>query len=335
MDNMANLLLTETCVRSCPYCFAKQYMAGVEDHSLITWENLIYVSDFLEKSSIKSISLLGGEPLIHPQISEIIEYLIDREFSVTVFTSGIMLNNKLERFAEIILSAIGKHSNRLTFVVNVNEPRFSSKAELSKVHSFLSSLSELCALSFNIYRLDYNPDFLIDYILKFGLLRRVRFGIANPIPGSVNQYIHPKDYGIAKRTLMSFLSRIDDLNISFGLDCGFPLCMFNDDDLGKLYKYSNNNLVFDCNPPVDIGADLSCWSCFPLSMYKKSIKEFQNYNEIFCFFDNLHQKMRREVNGIYFECDTCKNYQKGICSGGCLAHIKNIFLREGEFRTEK
>ena len=45
---MANLLLTEACVRRCPYCFAKQYMDGVEDHSAITKENFVYVIDFLE-----------------------------------------------------------------------------------------------------------------------------------------------------------------------------------------------------------------------------------------------------------------------------------------------
>ena len=47
---MANLLLTEVCVRKCPYCFAKQYMEGVEDRSAITKDNLVYVVNFLEKS---------------------------------------------------------------------------------------------------------------------------------------------------------------------------------------------------------------------------------------------------------------------------------------------
>ena len=205
---MANLLLTEACVRHCPYCFAKQYMDGVEDHSAITKENFVYVIDFLEKSGIKHISLLGGEPLIHPQAAELLEYLkIEREFDICIFTSGIMPSKKFDHFVNKTnsISQLGK--GKITFVVNVNEPRLSPKKELEKVHLFLSSLPDLCSLSFNIYRLDYNIDFLIEYILKYGLRRNVRFGIANPIPGADNLFIHPKDFKEAKKTLMSSLKK--------------------------------------------------------------------------------------------------------------------------------
>lgn len=72
---MANVLLTETCVRSCPYCFAKQYMSEADVKDSLTWDNLIYIADFLQSSNINHISLLGGEPLLHPDISEFCKYL--------------------------------------------------------------------------------------------------------------------------------------------------------------------------------------------------------------------------------------------------------------------
>jgi len=331
---MANLLLTETCVRSCPYCFAKQYMDGVEDHSAITKENFVYVIDFLEKSGIKNISLLGGEPLIHPQAAELIEYLkVEREFDVCIFTSGIIPSKKFDHFVEKInsISQLGK--SQLTFVVNVNEPRMSPKKELEKVHEFLSSLRDLCSLSFNIYRLDYNIDFLIEYILKYGLRRHVRFGIANPIPGSGNQFINPKDFMEAKQTLMSSLKKMYDLHIYPGLDCGFPICMFTDDELGKLYKYTRTGLSFECGPTIDIGPDLMCWSCFPLSnLNRKSLKDFQNHAELYKYFARKQAEYRKEVKGLYLKCDTCRNFEDEICSGGCLAHILNSFHQEGNFR---
>lgn len=333
---MANLLLTEVCVRKCPYCFAKQYMEGTEDKSAITMENLTYVVDFLENSKLKNISLLGGEPLIHPRISEILEYLlVDREFEVCIFTSGIMPPKKIEPFIEKVKSIMQVCKTKLTFVVNVNEPRFSSKAELDKVHTFLSGLHEYCALSFNIYRLDYDLDFLIEYILKFGLRRHVRFGIANPIPGADNQYIDPKDFPKAKVTLMSALARMNELNIFPGLDCGFPMCMFSDEDLGRLYKYTANGLQFECGPTIDIGPDLQCWSCFPLSAINRvNLKDFKNIDELYSSFNKLQQTYRNEINGIYDDCSTCKNYENGICSGGCLAHILNRYHKEGNFRLK-
>lgn len=82
---MANILLTETCVRSCPYCFAKQYMANnINENDYISWDNLIYIADFLSASGENHVSLLGGEPLLHPQISSIIKYLNQRNLSVTI-----------------------------------------------------------------------------------------------------------------------------------------------------------------------------------------------------------------------------------------------------------
>ena len=44
------------------------------------------------------------------------------------------------------------------------------------------------------------------------------------------------------------------------------------------------------------------------------------------------QEVRREVKGLYPECDNCNNNKQGICSGGCLAHVLNNFNSEGEIR---
>jgi molybdenum cofactor biosynthesis enzyme MoaA len=56
---MANILLTEKCVRACPYCFAKEYLKESKEN-LLSWENLIYITDLFEISNEKHLSLLGG-----------------------------------------------------------------------------------------------------------------------------------------------------------------------------------------------------------------------------------------------------------------------------------
>lgn len=99
---MANVLLTETCVRNCPYCFAKQYMSEADVKDALTWDNLIYIADFLQSSNVNHISLLGGEPLLHSEISEFCKYLSHRGFIVTIFTSGIMPDSKFDVFVEKI-----------------------------------------------------------------------------------------------------------------------------------------------------------------------------------------------------------------------------------------
>ena len=75
---MANVLLTQLCVRSCPYCFAQKYMGEVSPKDMLSWDNLIYLADFFIKSGVYHMSLLGGEPLLHPQFSEFVHYLSKR-----------------------------------------------------------------------------------------------------------------------------------------------------------------------------------------------------------------------------------------------------------------
>ena len=73
---MANILLTEKCVRSCPYCFAKEHMDGAESDRTITWDNLIYIADLLEISREPHVSLLAGEPTLHPDFIDFVLYLL-------------------------------------------------------------------------------------------------------------------------------------------------------------------------------------------------------------------------------------------------------------------
>lgn len=324
---MANILLTETCVRSCPYCFAKQYMEDTELTDALSWDNLVYITDLIIASGERHISLLGGEPLLHPSIGEFIIYLSKRGIMTTVFTSGIMSPKKLEAFAEKLLSFPGL---QVSFVVNVNEPRFCKSTELDSVRRFLSTFSFRASLSFNIYRTDFNMAFLANYIVDYNLNRHIRLGIAHPIPGSKNTYIAPAHFGKVKDVLLGFFADFEKLHIEPGFDCGFPMCMFSDEELGRVFKYTTGQCSFRCGPAIDIGTDLSVWSCFPLSNYKRrSLLDFNSFREIIDYYGNEMEKVRQEGGGIYPECGTCLYRQKRLCSGGCLAHILNRYIEEG------
>lgn len=255
---MPNVLLTETCVRSCPYCFAKQYMQDADINDALTWDNLIYIADLLLASGEQHISLLGGEPLIHPEVSELIAYLNKRGIMVTVFTSGIMSE---KRFDSLVNKLFSFPDLQVAFVVNVNEPKFCKPAELDRVRKFLSTFSQRASLSFNIYRIDFDMAFLANYIIDYNLNRHIRLGIAHPIPGRKNLYIPPTHFNEVKEKLLRYFAEFEKLHIDPGFDCGFPMCMFNNEELGQIFKYTVGQCSFQCGPAIDIGPDLSVWSC--------------------------------------------------------------------------
>ncbi|MBK7215048.1 MAG: radical SAM protein [Bacteroidales bacterium] len=174
---MANILLTQRCVRSCPYCFAKKYMADAPFEETLSWNDLIYLADFLIASGENRVSLLGGEPTLHPHFVEIILYLLERNFHINVFTSGVMTP---EIFEDLSNNLTGIHPERLSFVCNVNNPSKSPAAEVKKVEQFLETFGHLTNPGYNIYSPDFDMDFVFDYINRFGLKKFVRLGLAHP-----------------------------------------------------------------------------------------------------------------------------------------------------------
>jgi hypothetical protein len=220
---MANILLTQKCVRSCPYCFAKKHMADSPPEDMLSWENLIYIADLMEASGDKGLSLLGGEPFLHPNIVDFILYLLERNFHVNVFTSGVM-SKKMFSDAERALGNI--HPDRLSFVCNLNDPGITPSSELKCIRNFLKAFGHFITPGFNIYRCNFNMDFLFQYINEFGLKRHIRVGLAHPIPGEKNVYIKIKDMQKMANRFMSYAPLFERFRIEPGFDCGMPMCLF-------------------------------------------------------------------------------------------------------------
>jgi len=308
-------------------------MKGSVPDDIISWDNIIYLVDLHVKSRNDRISLLGGEPSLHPFFPEIIKYMITRGLHVNVFTSGIVSTKMLYRLQTIIGLEDPQY---LSFVVNCNHPSITPPKQQKLLDQFLTTFSQYCSLSYNIYQNDFDLDFLFRIINKFGLKRHIRVGLAQPIPLQKNICLSQDEFPAFIERFMSFADTMTDLDIKVGFDCGIPLCIFPDEYLGKLYKITNNNLRFGCGPAIDIGPDMTVWSCFPLSKFhKKSVFDFKSMPEINEYYVSMHNRVRGEVGGIYEACDDCKFRRDKLCVGGCLANIISHFESEEKIRFKE
>jgi len=316
---MANLLLTEKCVRSCPYCFAKEYLKKSQEN-LLLWENLIYIADLFESSHEKHLSLLGGEPTLHPNFIDFVLYLHQRRFHVNVFTSGIISNNTMNAAKAYLLKI---PVETLSFVCNYNHPKTSTAGETKQIHKFFSAFSKYISLGFNLYQKDFDFTFLVDAILKYDLKKHIRLGLAQPIPGQKNECLTLNEIEKLAGNFREQLALLEKNRISVGFDCGMPLCIFSDDDIGRLFKLNGGRVAFSCGPAIDMGADMQVWACFPLSNYeKKSLYDFNTVDEIKKYFSEQHEKIRKEKSGIFEACSTCIYLKENLCRGGCLARLR-------------
>lgn len=328
---MANILLTSRCTRSCPYCFAQKEMADSPSR-IMSWENLIYIADLLKASGEKGVSLLGGEPTLHPDFVDYVLYLAERGLNVNVFTNGIMSPSKL---AEIKDHLSGLSTDRFNIVCNLNNPEQTPapKQHQKRIHDFLSAMGRWTQPGFNIYRVDFDLAFIFDSVNQYGMKRKLRLGVAHPVPWASGMHIKPEDMGTVIERLYSYRPLFDRFRLKFGPDCGFPICKFSDEQLGWFYRLSGGNSRFGCGPAIDITPDMDVYACFPLSrFYRKSIFEFDTIGQVAEFYAGIHKKIRAEVPGIYPECDGCVHRREEVCSGGGDCQLVNRFTKEAAIR---
>lgn len=327
---MANILLTPKCVRACPYCFAKKYLETASSKKFFSWEDLIYVVDLVAADGKNHVSLLGGEPTLHPDFSDFIIYLMERDFGVSVFTSGIMSESALKKIS--VFKDRIPHE-RLSFICNINHPKTYKPAETESLKKFLTIFGSYTSASFNIYEPNFDMDFLFQYINSFGLKRQIRMSFAHPIFKMNNAHIKIEDMKRTIERLFHYMPTIEKLNIKPGFDCGFTMCLFSDEQLGRIFKIIGHEIKFGCGPAIDIGPDMEVWCCFPLYNFnRKSVFEFTSIKGIYDYYMSMQEKVRSEVGGIFEDCDNCKHREEKRCSAGCVAHILKSFDKEQPIR---
>ncbi len=317
-----NILLTNRCNRHCSYCFAQERVSSpVADGGRAAPEH-IDADDFeralrfAKKGGLKTVGLLGGEPSLHPHF----EVLLDRAWALglhtKIFTNGLWRPSSVAWLAER-RERVGKKVN---LVVNANEPSRTPEPQQRAQRRLFEALGSLCSLSFNISHLDFGPLFLVDLIERHGLRRNIRLGVAQPLARMQAEHVEVSDYALLAPPLMALAERCDDADVVLGFDCGFTLCMFTPEQLGRL-RLAGARFRASCGPAVDIGTDLSAWSCFPLSTFASGehLADFDDHRALVRSFERRFEPLFRA--GVMERCLECRFRRRRQCSGGCAAHV--------------
>ena len=93
--------IIETCPNNCLFCSSCSLISKTK---IIDFELFKKTIDYLiSKGGIEEISLSGGEPLLHPNIFEMIKYCKDRNIRVVLFTSGIVRRKYIDSMCKSII----------------------------------------------------------------------------------------------------------------------------------------------------------------------------------------------------------------------------------------
>lgn len=322
---MANISIHTRCNRECDYCFARESLDAAEEMpASISFGLFDRILDFLERSRIEEVRLLGGEPTLHPRFPGLVERAAGRGFNLLVFSNGLIPDAALQCLSEL-------PADRVRVLINAAEPRHSDRHTVERQQNTMSVLGSRTMLGVNVYKPDLGLAYLLDYIQNFHLVKRIRLGLAHPVFTGHNRFLHPRYYSAVGKTIAGFAREAEGMNVTLEFDCGFVPCMFPSDFFRA--KNGLSNVGMRCNPILDILPDGSVISCYPLcSVHQEALPATRNADWLREKFENALLPYR--VLSVFKECADCPLKDRGYCLGGCLAASMRRLRSSGFVFTE-
>jgi hypothetical protein len=318
---MTNLMLNDVCNLRCPYCFALDYRGGqTSPKHFLSLEAFQARLEFLERSGMEQVRLLGGEPTLHPQFVDIVELVRARGKKLLVFSNGLMPGKVLACLENLAPSAC-------TVILNMVEP--DEDTSTIRVHqrqlATLRRLGERASLGFNIYRRNFQAGFLLSAIADTGCQPHIRLGLAQPCLSGTNQYLYPHEYKVVGEKIVDLALVATKVGVTLSFDCGFVRCMFSEDDL-EILSEVGADFGWRCNPILDIDLEGKVIHCYPLSDFTRlPLTEESDASTLRGTFE-VHTRPYR-ASGIFRACSVCDSKSTGECPGGCLATTMRRFRR--------
>ncbi len=307
---MPTLMLTTHCPNACEWCFARPKMDEYRARGIreMSWDDFVSVVDFYERSGIRHMILLGGEPGLHSRFMDILHLLSGKKFSILVGTTGT-----LPEF--LVDSIVEAGFQELNFALNSTTYFEYGKDQRKQVDHFLFRLGRRVSLSYTITERDLvrtGIEPILDRIammIKFNLSRHLQLQIA--VPGERNRLFIPFDrYRDLAELVRGWFAVLRKNHIYCKLDCHcMPSCAIPEDlRETDLFTAKCEHFMIDIGPGGDI------WPCFPLSQQSFKLKQFGTLGDIHRHFN----RMNAAECILYDEkCQDCAEREAGSCHGGC------------------
>jgi len=305
---MANVIFTNKCNLSCPFCFA-------EENNQISAKNDFDLCDAWKLSNFLSGNLFkfcGGEPTLNPNLISTIEALLENNMTISILTNGLWP----DEFRKYIEDMDIKKSVRVIFLFNILTPEFYTKEQYERLNRTLKIINPLQAtLGITIYNMDFEYDYLFDLCDTYNI-GRIRWSICAPNINGEEYKLEKKFHHVAQR-LYGFLKEAERKHIKTHRDCGYiPPCFFKDKQLVDFLLKKDTS--FQCSSSaIDIDKGNSAWRCYGLySIFRVNIKDFRNELELQKYFNRRIKILDNLLN--YQECKTCDFLRSG-CGMGLYA----------------
>lgn len=310
------IIINNICNRKCSYCFEGDL--STQKPVSMPKEAVAKIIDFIGVDN-NNCAIMGGEPLLHPEIAEIISLVGQKtKKPPLILTNGVCDNSIVEK---ITMKA------KASWLFNLNHIDPYSKEEFTnfiKNLKFLIDYGQKVSLAVTIT----NPEdsfSLLYAVLQYPWFRshivNIRIGISTPGRNFTN--IFPKrlsyDFGRAYLDIVEKCHKINP-RIYFSNECAVNLCFIEEKIYSKLIKVVKHLKTTCVNGNQDILPDYSTYWC-PATESIPGLKidnifSFDSMSQVKDVLQNRRNKLQQEFP---LKCgfDDCHNIE---CAGSCLAY---------------
>jgi len=310
---MANLVITNGCNLSCPFCFATEYRCHPAHATTLSLSDLRQRMTFVGTDTTR---FCGGEPTLHPEFSEMLGLALARPGG----RAFVMTNGLWPRTVRDCLLGLSRTARqRITFLFNVLAPSMYTTAQRSILEDSLTAvLPETVTLGITLYQHDTDCTYLLELAERFNI-GSLRYSVAAPnITDPTTWLLEPqRDFPLLAQAVTRLLRDARNLGIRVQSDCGYlPPCVFDAEQLEEIGHHEA--VTFRCHGPLDIGPDGWAWRCYGLfALTRAHIADYATIDQLQTDMD-----ARTEFLGnhdLFIECNACAHRRDGNCGGGCYA----------------
>jgi hypothetical protein len=253
---------------------------------------------------------------MHPQFIEIMRMALDEGLRVDVLSNATWSESCSELFSHI-------SPTRLLFLLNIDHPDNYSARMWERIQRNLASLQGRLGitLSFNVFEKQPRSDYILEIARQYGF-KNIRLSLSLPVYNADNAFIPIEELHEVAPFVMQFTEKAEKQGVTVQFDNAVPLCIFTDEQAGKLLLHGVLDLKRNthCEPIIDISPDLTIFSCFCLSqLANRKLSEFRTLEEAKEYFFQVWSVYQGVVYPME-KCYDCIYREKWGCQGGCLTY---------------
>ncbi len=295
------LQINTICNFNCKFC-SRESMPNKS----IDYLDFKYIIDSLSEFGVNDIYITGGEPLLHPQIDDMIDYALTKKMNISILTNGFYIDRHVEILKKVACLSVSLHGEKETHnkIVGFNC--------YDKIINNINLMVGKVNLTINYTAFNENID-------EKNILSVYNFCDHNKIKMNVSRY---NDLGCGKINkcdldLNIFMKNIYHL-VERGYDIGVNNCI-----APCVVSPKYLHLTHGCGAGsifCAIDYDLNVKICSSATQVISNLKK----NSLQKIWNNKLLKTFRGLKWLPIYCKSCINLAR--CRGGCRIEVGNNLL---------